>query len=209
MKQESQNYRILLELARRRKSIRRFKPNAKIPLTRVLEAIKVALEAPSGRNCQPWQFIIIDDKDTKHKIRTACEEAEKKFHKKIKGEFKKWLKERNITWRKPFLEEATYLIVVYTDKRCPYTVQSTWLAIGYLLLALEENGLASLTYTPSNPEKISYILNVPQQYKLEAIIPVGYPKGEKKKEPREPLHSKVHINKWEIRMKIESINNKF
>ena len=198
-----QKDRSLLELAKRRKSIRRYKPNAEIPLTQVLEAVKVALEAPSGRNCQPWQFIIIYDKEMKHKIRVACEEAEKKFHEKVKGEFKKWLDERNITWRKPFLEEATYLIVVYTDKRCPYTVQSTWLAIGYLLLALEENGLASLTYTPSNTKMINDILDVPPQYKLEAIIPVGYPQEDKKKEPREPLYNKVYINKWGTQIKTE------
>lgn len=195
--------RSLLELAKRRKSIRSYKPDAEIPLTQVLEAIKVALEAPSGRNCQPWQFIIIDDKEMKHKIRVACEEVEKKFHEKVNGDFKKWLDQRNITWRKPFLEEATYLIAVYTDKRCPYTVQSTWLAIGYLLLALEENGLASLTYTPSNTGKINDILNVPQQFKLEAMIPVGYPREDKKKEPRESLYNKVHINKWGKRLKTE------
>lgn len=206
MSQGIRRDKFLLELARRRKSIRRFKAGVEIPLARVLEAIEVALEAPSGMNCQPWQFIVVSDRELKHRIRIACEEAEKKLHGNVRGEFKKWLEQRNITWEKPFLEDATYLIIVYADKHCPYTIQSTWLAIGYLLLALEENGLASLTYTPPDAEKVNSLLKVPKRYKLETIIPVGYPLEEKIKEPREPLINKVYLNKWGKRIDLKTMN---
>lgn len=186
----------LLPIAKKRKSIRNYKPEAQIPLEEVLAAIQVALEAPSGRNCQPWQFIIITDREIKREVRRICEEYERIFHSKLKGEFKEWLEKRGITWRKQFLEDATYLIVVYSNKECPYPIQSTWLAIGYLLLALEDMGLASLTYTPPKTDKINELLNTPNNYRLETIIPVGYPSKEKVKEPREKLENKVYINKW-------------
>lgn len=130
------------------------------------------------------------------KIREICEKNEKILHSRLKREFKEWLDARGITWRKTFLEDATYLIIVYSNKRCPYPIQSTWLAIGYLILALEDLGLASLTYTPPKTNEINNILDTPNDYRLEVIIPVGYPSTDKMKEPRENLENKVFINRW-------------
>lgn len=108
------------------------------------------------------------------KIRRLCESKEKEFHNKISRYFKGWLDERGITWRKPFLEYAPYLIIVLGNIKCPYFVQSTWLSIGYLLLACEEKGLSTLTYTPPNTYELSEVLDVPKGFKIEAIIPVGF-----------------------------------
>ena len=193
---------IVLMLARRRKSIREYRRGGDIPIEKILTAIEAALEAPSGRNCQPWRFIIIRDKGLKRRIREACEEAEKPFHQRVKGEFKKWLQDRGITWRKPFLEDAPILIAVYSDTECPYPSQSTWIAIAYLILAIEAEGLASLTYTPSKTSKVNEILGVPNRYRLETIIPVGYPSGEKKKEHRAGLEERVFIDRWGNRLDI-------
>jgi len=55
---------------------------------------------------------------------------------------------------------------VFAELGKPYAVQSTWLAIGYLLLALEEEGLASLTYTPPGSREISEILEIPKGFQL-------------------------------------------
>lgn len=57
----------LLTIAKRRKSIRNYKPDVEIPIEKILAAINVAIEAPSGRNCQPWQFLIITDKKNNEK----------------------------------------------------------------------------------------------------------------------------------------------
>jgi nitroreductase len=187
---------MLIDLATRRKSIRNYDSSREPDMSKILYSIKVALEAPSGANCQPWLFIIINDNDTKHWIRITCEDAERRFHKNVKRDFKKWLEERNITWRKPFLEEAPVLIAVFNDMACPHSTHSTWLSIGYLILALEEQGLSSLTYTPPVNREINKYLNVPNPYRLEAIIPVGYPKGDKIKEMRIQLKDKVFLNRW-------------
>ncbi len=78
----------------------------------------------------------------------------------------------------------------------PYSVQSTWLSIGYLLLALEEEGLSSLTYTPPNPREIGKLLGAPEDASLQTIIPVGRERGKKVKEGRAPIGKKVHLNRW-------------
>src|SRR5215210_972667 len=39
-----------------------------VPREVVLEALDVALQAPTGGNRQPWRWLIIDDPDTKARI---------------------------------------------------------------------------------------------------------------------------------------------
>lgn len=188
------------ELARRRRSIRSYFSDP-VPLDNVLYAIETAMQAPSGANRQPWRFIIVNDPKVKGEIRRVAEEWERKLHESdtIPVWFREWLRERGITWRKDFLTDAPYLIVVLADKRAPYARESVWLAVGYMLLALEEKGLASLTYTPTNPRAIARILGVPDYYTLETIIPVGLHRGDKVKEPRMSLDEAVYYNRWGFR----------
>jgi len=82
----------------------------------------------------------------------------REFHEKAPLWMRKFFKERNIIWRKPFLTDAPILIAMFGRKTASYFVQSIWLSIGYLILALEERGLASLTYTPSKVRWINELL---------------------------------------------------
>jgi len=185
----------VLKLATERKSIRAYS-SEEISLSKVLYAIRAALQAPSGANQQPWSFIVIQDPKIKEEIRKACESGERRFYRMVRGGLREWLESKGLNWEKPFLIEAPYLIAVFAQLGKPFSIQSTWLAIGYLLLALEEVGLASLTYTPPNPSEISRILGVPRDMVLQTIIPVGKAKGEKKKEPRKDLEETTYLNRW-------------
>ncbi|MCK4416965.1 MAG: nitroreductase family protein [Candidatus Latescibacteria bacterium] len=54
-----------------RKSVRRYRPDP-VPaekLDAVLDAIRLA---PSGRNAQPWRFIVVRDAGLKEKLVEAC-----------------------------------------------------------------------------------------------------------------------------------------
>jgi nitroreductase len=59
--------RIFLELMRCRRSIRNFKPNP-IPADYITKILDAAHYAMSGGNCQPWEFIVVKDPETKRKI---------------------------------------------------------------------------------------------------------------------------------------------
>ena len=72
----------------------------------------------------------------------------------------KWFKEKNISWKK-FLTDASILLLVFDKSDEPYWIESVWIAIGYILLAIEEKGLGTLTYTPSNTQKINKFLGIP------------------------------------------------
>ena len=184
-----------MDLAKKRRTSRMFSSNP-IDFKDVTVALETACQAPSGANYQPWRFLIVIDPQMKRRIRSACERGEKGFYSKVKGDWKDWLSSKGLSWRKPFLEEAPLLVLVLSERRAPYSVQSVWLAIGYILLALEELGLGTLTYTPSITEGVLEVTHVPKKFRLEAILPIGISIDEKTKETRRALCEVAYMESW-------------
>jgi len=190
---------MIVDLARRRVTVRKFLFK-KTPFQKIIRIIEVARQAPSGANRQPWRFIVISDVGLKRRIREECEKIERSFHRKVPKWMKEWLSEKKITSAKKFLTEAPYLIVVCSEKAAVYHVQSVWLSIGYMLLAIEEEGLATVTYTPSRTLAIREILKIPDRYMVEAILPVGYA-AERPEKNRRALSELVCSNTWGTRFR--------
>ena len=167
-----------------RRTVREFS-DKKIPIEIIKNVVKSASSAPSGANKQPWYFGIVKDPKVKKNIRLAAEKEEKLFYEKRASE--SWLRDLNqfdTDWHKPFLETAPFLIAVFkqnydlgrADKRKNYYVnESVGIAIGFLLVALHNAGLATLVHTPSPMGFLEKILNRPQNEKAVVLIPVGYP----------------------------------
>lgn len=175
-----------------RRTVREFS-SKKFPIEIIENCIKSAGTAPSGANKQPWSFTIIEDKKVKAKIRIAAEKEEKDFY--GRRATKEWLEDLNqfgTNWEKPFLETAPYLIIVFkqiydvnetgSQRKNYYVNESVGIASGFLLAALHNAGLATLTHTPSPMNFLGQILNRPENEKAYLLIPVGYP-SEKAKVP--------------------------
>ena len=58
---------------------------------------------------------------------------------------------------------------------CALRSESVGIAAGFLLTALHNAGLATLTHTPSPMGFLEKILNRPENEKAVLLIPVGYP----------------------------------
>ena len=168
-----------------RRSVRDFSSDD-FPIDIIKNCIKSASTAPSGANKQPWHFVIVKDPIIKRKIRKAAEIEEKEFYGGRAP--KEWLDDLNqfgTDWNKPFLEEAPYLIVIFskkfdinddgTNKKNYYVSESVGIASGLLLTALHNAGLVTLTHTPSPMTFLSEILKRPSSDKPYLIIPVGFP----------------------------------
>ena len=172
------------DLMKTRRSVREFSTK-KVPNLVITSAIKTASSAPSGANKQPWHFVIVKDLNIKKEIRIAAEKEEKLFYSKRAPD--SWLKDLNqfgTDWNKPFLEKAPILIVVFRQsfskkgnikKKNYYVNESVGIASGFLLAALHNAGLATLTHTPSPMGFLEKILNRPKNEKATLLIPVGYP----------------------------------
>jgi nitroreductase len=185
----------ILDTAKRRKTVRSFSKKP-LDLNLVLVALEAACQAPSGANFQPWKFMIITSSHIKKKVRKICEQGEKRFYSQVKGDLRDWLLKRDFDWKKPFLEEAPVLLLVLSETRAPYSTQSVWLAIGYILLVLEELGLGTVTYTPSDSKALQEEVGIPDEYSLEVILPLGLSQDDKTKEPRLSVDEVTYLNSW-------------
>lgn len=171
-----------LERIRGRRSVRDFSPDP-IPIDVVEHCIEAAAQAPSGANKQPWVFVLVTDPEVKRQIREAAEREEAAFYGGRATE--RWLddlKSLNTGPQKPFLEDAPALIVVFAQRHGPtvgdrhyYVSESVGIAVGFLLAALHDAGLATLTHTPSPMRFLADILGRPRGEQAYVLIPVGYP----------------------------------
>ena len=187
---------IIQTLATHRKTSRKFKPD-KPPISDILYALETARQAPSGSNLQPTVYILIDDPSIKAKVRGASEEGEKRFYENLSEDRKRWYTEKSLNWRKPNLEEAPFLVVVVADSSKVNYFASAWVAVAYMMLALEEKGLSTVTYTPSNPTLVANALTLPKGQQVITILPIGYDADSKLKEPRKPLSEIIKHNRFD------------
>ena len=173
-----------LEMIKSRRTVRDFSEK-NIPVGVIENAVRTAASAPSGANKEPWHFVIVKDPALKKKIRVAAEKEEKEFYEHRAPD--SWLEDLNqfkTDWHKPFLEVAPALIVVFrqsyidlgsTRRKNYYVNESVGIASGFLLAALHNAGLVTLTHTPSPMGFLEKILKRPKNEKAFLLIPVGYP----------------------------------
>ncbi|MEF8880093.1 MAG: nitroreductase family protein, partial [Candidatus Thermoplasmatota archaeon] len=112
----------------------------------------------------------------KNEIKDFCEETDRESFEDSPDWFKKWMEDKNISLDKNFLVDAPYLAVVCGEQDKPYWLESTWLAIGFIVLAAEYEGLSTLTYTPSSFEGVKKILEIPEKIQPVVILPLGFSK---------------------------------
>lgn len=173
-----------LELMRSRRSVRQFSPEP-VPRELIEDALRVAGSAPSGANQQPWSFVVVADPVVKARIRSAAErEEERLYRQRASREYLDAIKPIGTDWVKPHITDPPYLIIVFEqawrlldgEKRRHYYVrESVGIAVGFLVAALHNAGLATLTHAPSPMGFLKEILHRPDNERPFLLIPVGYP----------------------------------
>ncbi|MFY0592492.1 nitroreductase family protein [Roseivirga sp.] len=167
-----------------RRSVREFsdKPVPKEVIDNVLLS---GSTAPSGAHKQPWTFCVVSNPEIKSKIREAAEKEEyESYNKRMSEEWLDDLKPMATDWKKPFLEIAPYLIIVFKrpfeydaegKKHQNYYVnESVGLAAGMLITAIHDAGLVTLTHTPSPMNFLQKILDRPDNERAFLLLPIGY-----------------------------------
>lgn len=168
-----------------RRTVRDFAPDP-VPRAVIESAIRTAARAPSGANQQPWHFVAIADPALKARIRAAAEAEERAFYGGRAGE--EWLDALaplGTDWEKPFLETAPWLIAVFMERygiaadgtrtKHYYALESVGIAIGFLIAALHEAGLATLTHTPAPMHFLGEACGRPENEKPVVLLVAGRP----------------------------------
>ncbi|MDN3652087.1 nitroreductase family protein [Thalassotalea ponticola] len=182
MRQRSEQF--LADISRRH-SIRKFSDK---PVAReVIEnCIKAAGRAPSGANHQPWHFCAIESSDVKKQIRQQAELHEQGFYSGRAGD--EWLdalKPLGTDASKPYLETAPWLIAIFSQKKGGldvkdrntnyYVHESVGIATGFLITALHNAGLATLTHTPKPMSFLNKICQRGDNERAYMLLIAGYP----------------------------------
>ena len=171
---------MLLELLKTRRSIRKFR-DKEVEKEKIDAVLKGALLSPSSRTRRPWEFLAITDKALLEKL-SRCREHGSQF-----------------------LAGAPMGIVVIADPAlCDVWIEDTSIAAIIIQLTAHALGLGSCWIQVrerfrSDHEKaedyIKQVLKIPDQYRVECIVAVGYPAEEKSfyDEEKLPYH-KLHFD---------------
>jgi nitroreductase len=160
----------IMEAITKRRSIRRFK-SREVEQWKLDMALDAARWAPSSKNSQPWEFIIIKDRNTLEKIA-----AESTYGKHI--------------------AQAPLAIAFVTDPS-----KSNWhevdgaLATQNFTLAAWALGLGICWTGTMNREKVKEILDIPAEKNLLTVLPLGYP-AEEGRAHRDELSSFIHLERY-------------
>ena len=195
-------YDVLLEIARKRRTIRRFKPDP-IPDEFITKIIDVARWAPSGFHTQPWEFVVINEKELRQKIvgllqqygppiRNPNEEATEAGRFDVAPVFIILLGD----WRaKVGLPDAAQSSDARVDGLFRTSLANAFLS---MQLAATSLGLASQWYSAVSGEHaqsgIKALIGIPEGLRIFDMIVLGYAAEEPIPKDVRELAEMVHYN---------------
>ncbi len=141
-----------------RRSVRHYLDRP-VEMDKVIRALEAAHWAPSGKNNQPWRFVVICEMDIREEL-------------------------AKLTISGRIIREAPIAVAVFMDRDVSYHREKDLQAIGAcienMLLAFHCQGLGSvwLGEILKNKEKVEAILKVPASWEFVALVSAGYPASE-------------------------------
>jgi nitroreductase len=166
-----------LEAIHTRRSIRLYTPQP-VPDELIDQLLRAAMSAPSAGNQQPWQFVVIRQRQTLDKIPTFHPHSE-------------------------MVKQACVAILVCGDTRLEknvgFWVQDCSAATQNLLLAAHALGLGAVWVgVYPREERVSEfrkLLGIPEEVIPFALVPVGYP-AEIKPPANRYDPARIHRDRW-------------
>lgn len=200
----------LRELVKARRSIRGYDESRDVPDDFIRQILDCARWAPSGGNGQPWEFIVVRDKETRHEIADY-------YLKQLEPKREMDLAVRGTArMTGDGFRHAPVHIVILGDPRVKesYPVRTklekaeshfiTGLANATLLihLAATSLGLASQYVSDANSPYLEtmlrVLLGIPEPLRVYHLVPIGYAKVAPAAPPRRELEEIVHYEKYDM-----------
>jgi len=159
-----------LQALKERRSVRIF--NAKpVPRNLVEELIDCARLAPTARNIQPWEFVVITKKETLQKLGSLADNGS-------------------------FIKDSSCCIAVFCQDT-KYYLEDGCAATENILIAAYDLGLSSCWVAGDKKpyaDKVRELLGAPVDFKLVSLIPLGFSDAKLSLPSKKSLNDVVH---WE------------
>ncbi len=153
---------------RTRRSIRKFL-NKPIPQEKLEKVLNAGRLAPSANNRQPWKFIVVLDKMKRRELAQAAKNQE-------------------------FVGEAPAVIVAVAlnpdyimSCEVPGYAVDLSIALDHMMLAAVEENLGTCWIGAFSQQAVKSLLNIPEKYKVAALLPIGFPAESPKPKSRKSL----------------------
>ncbi|MBU5678498.1 MAG: nitroreductase family protein [Candidatus Aenigmatarchaeota archaeon] len=175
-----------IECIKTRKSVRKFKKKD-IEKEKLIKILEAAINAPSSGNLQNWEFIIVRDEENKKHVAKAA-------------------------LNQNFIADASVVIIACSNNdkiifygkrgRDLYAIENVSAAIQNILLAANDLGIGSCWVGAFDEKELKKILEIPENVRPLAIIPLGYPDENPEKPVRRSLSQVVFEEKYGKKLKI-------
>ena len=210
----------LIEGMMTQKSIRRYTDE---PVTEdeILQCLRAAIQAPNGGNSQPWQWLVVTDADKRRRIGEIYKRAWDRYWPAITrdAELPDSEEERERGMRTArsaihlsehmgeapamvmLLGQAEYKNFQLMDDDGPVDIGHTYYtslvpALQNFMLAARSLGIGTCLTTlfRVHQDDIRAVCGIPDEYEIEALVPMGRPCGNFGVAPRNPVET---VTSWE------------
>jgi nitroreductase len=189
------------------RAMRRLKPDP-VPDELIWKILDTAIKAPSGGNAQPWNFLVVRDREKKQKIGEWYLDAWNRMY----GPARETML-ANEAMARTFksadhlanhLADVPVLIIATIKKGMP-NISSTlgasiYPAVQNLMLAARAEGLGSTLTTlhKLHEDEAKQLLGIPDDVETMALIPIGWPKGKFGTPSRLPVDKVTYWDTWGV-----------
>lgn len=148
----------MLEVIKKRRSIRRY-TNDPLADEDVMALLEAAMAAPSADNLQPWEFIVVNDRDLRRKLAETH------------------------PWSSMCAGAPVIFVICANDRRSKHWVEDASAATENLLLCATGRDLGAVwvgIYPNQGSEKhVRETLGIPSALRVLCMVPVGHPAEER------------------------------
>ncbi len=161
---------------RSRRSVRTFKDDlvSKEVLNNIFQAVRMA---PSAHNAQDYKFIVVRKGEKKRNLARSANQR--------------------------FIAEAPVVIAAVSlnpndvmGSGVPTYAVDLAIALDHLSLAAVEEGLGTCWIGSFSQEEVKKILEIPEEYKVVALMPIGYPYDDPAPKSRKELNEIICEEKF-------------
>ena len=170
----------LMEAIKTRRSIRKYKA-LQVPETLLREVLNAARLAPSADNAQPWKIIVVRDEQVKSKLASACNGQK-------------------------FMAQAPIVLVACGNPEDAFQTVGGYMsshvidasiAVDHLTLAAHALGLGTCWIAAFKEDKVREILAIPEDVRVIALTPLGYPDETPERSPRRNLEDLMVFDRYQ------------